>query len=151
VIGGTDKPASPIPDLRVRRLYHWLSYHRLTLFIYGAAFVYPPEWILWVLTIVAVIFAPYMIFVLHEQGKRGWLVLLAVMVGLPICLTFVPFNIAQLHIVVLFLPLGMFYLYCVMLRWTVAEWISDESPDGEAEVEAEDRREHVGNWWEREN
>ncbi|HYQ87862.1 MAG TPA: hypothetical protein VES59_11520 [Bacteroidota bacterium] len=146
MIGQTNKPASPIPDLRVRRLYHWLSYHRLTLFIYGAAFVYPPQWILAVLTFIAVIFVPYMIYVLYGLGKRGWLVLLAVMVGLPVGLTFVPFNIPQLHTVVLFLPLGMFYLYCVLLRWAVADWISDESADGEAAVEAEDRRENVGNW-----
>ena len=126
-------------SLRLRRLYHWLTYHRLTIFVYGLSFYLPPFAILSFLTFIALAFAPYMLFVLFEQKKRGWIMAFVIMIGLPIGLTFMPVSVSFVHTALLFLPLLMFYLYCVFLRYAVADWISDSSLKGEAEVAAEDR------------
>lgn len=141
-----DDPGAALPtaDYRLRRLYHWLTYHRLTIFVYAASFVFPPMFILSFLAAIAILFAPFMLSVLVEKQKRGWIFGFAGMVGVPIVLTFIPVSLSMVHTTFLFLPLVMFYLYCVLLRWAVADWISDSSVEGEAEVEAEDAQERSG-------
>jgi len=123
---------------RLSHLYHWLSAKRFTILLYPLI-LYAPFVALPILLVLAVIFAPYVISVLYKEGKRGWLILLAVMVGIPIGLIFIPFEVPQIRIALFSLPLLMFYFYCVCLRWAVANWLSDTSIEGEAEVEAEDQ------------
>jgi uncharacterized membrane protein len=128
-------------DARLRTLYHLLTYHRLTFFVYWASFFCPPAMILSFLGLIALLFAPFMIKVLFEQGKKGWLVAFVVMVGVPLGLLLLPTSMPMIRLAMLYLPLGMFYLFCVLLRWAVADWISDSSMTGEEELEAEDREE----------
>lgn len=39
-----------------------------------------------------------------------------------------------------FLPLLAFYLYCIVLRYSVGEWISDASPIGQLWNDEEERQ-----------
>ncbi len=78
-------------------------------------------------TILAIVFGPYVLFVLYKNGKRGWLITFAVMVGIPIPFAFLSTGNIVLNAILHFLPLLTFYLYCYLLRFSVGEWISDLS------------------------
>ena len=54
-------------------------------------------------------------------------------------LAFVPTGSDMFSTMLRFLPLLAFYFHCYALRFSVGEWISDESPMGDIEVDARDR------------
>jgi hypothetical protein len=133
----TSKCETNVPQLR--RLYRWLTYNRLTIFMYGGCFYLPPVIVLAFMALLAILFVPFVLFVLARNRKSGWLLFFAIIVGFPIELTFVSTGNSSFDFALLCLPLATFYLYCVILRYTVADWISDESPIGQLEVEEMDR------------
>jgi hypothetical protein len=113
---------------RLRRLHYWLSYNRYTIVVYGGGFFLPFGLVLGALIVLAVFFAPYLLFVLYKSGKWGWLLAFAIMVGIPLALLFVPTESTVLKTILLFLPLLSFYFYCYILRFSVGEWLSEASP-----------------------
>lgn len=123
-----DKVANAEAELRVtklRRLYYWLSYHRFTGLLYGGLFILPWVIILAALILIAVVFTPYMLFVLYKEGKRGWLIFFAFLVGVPVALAFVSTGSPIFDAVLDFMPLLAYFFYCYLLRFSVREWISD--------------------------
>ncbi len=77
------------------------------------------------MAVLAVVFAPYVLWVLCKNGKTGWLVTFAVVVGIPVGLEFVHVSDVVASTVLRFLPLLTFYFFCFVLRFSVADWISD--------------------------
>ena len=144
------KPTIDVP--RLRRLYHFLTFYRLTIFLYGYIFLgrYQIWWIfeseflttliIYFVSILAILFAPYMLFVLFMNKKHGWLLFFVIIVGLPLALITHSTGNPLFDIGLRYLPLVMFYLYCVLLRYSVADWMSDESPIGVLEIEEEERQ-----------
>jgi hypothetical protein len=130
-----------VPQLR--KLYRFLTYNRLTIFLYGACIYLPPTWVLMFVAFLAILFAPYMLFVLARNRKRGWLLFFVIIVGISIGLTFIQVDNSIFQFALLCLPLATFYTYCVILRYTVSEWITDESPIGLLEVEETDRQNQI--------
>ncbi len=135
-----DRPEVKINVQEIDRLYYWLNYHRLTIFIYGATFYLPNEVVLAILIVLALIFAPYMLSVLYKNGKRGWLLAFAIIVGIPIGIAFIHSGNHSFDVALHFFPLLMFYIYCYILRFSAGEWVSDASVAGEARVNQEERR-----------
>lgn len=125
---------------QIRRLYYWLSYHRYTGFLYGGLLYVPYKVILFILVALAVVFAPYMLYVLYSNGRRGWLAAFAVVVGIPAVLAFViPASGLVAAAVLHLFPLLTFYFYCYALRFSVGEWVGDASVADEAWINAQDR------------
>lgn len=120
---GTAKAEMRISKLK--RLYYWLSYHRFTGVLYGGLLFVPWLLVLVALIALAVVFAPYMLLVLYKEGKRGWLIFFAVLVGAPVALTFIHTGSQMFDAFLDFMPLLAFYFYCYLLRFSVREWISD--------------------------
>lgn len=125
-----DKTAKAEVEFRVsklKRLYYWLSYQRFTGALYGGLLFVPWLLILVVLIALAVVFAPYMLFVLYKQGKRGWLIFFVFLIGVPVGMAFVSTGSEPFDAFLDFMPLLAFYFYCYLLRFSVREWISDAS------------------------
>ncbi|HUI31295.1 MAG TPA: hypothetical protein VLX91_13885 [Candidatus Acidoferrales bacterium] len=135
----TYMPAAGINVPQMQRLYRWLVYKRFTIVIYGLSFWAGPIIVAVVLAMLAILFAPYVLFVLYKNGKRGWLLSFAIIAGIPIALTFVPTQSSLIHVFLLYQPLLAFYFYCFVLRYSVADWISDAVPEGETWVETKDK------------
>jgi hypothetical protein len=89
------------------------------------------------------VFAPYMLFVLHSNGKRGWLVTFAVMVGVPLPFAFLETGNVVLDTCLHFFPLLMFYLYCYLLRFSVREWISSVSSIDQLWIDERNRQDGI--------
>lgn len=110
---------------QIRTLHKWLSYNRYTIFGYGGGFYIPWGFVLGIMTLLAVVFAPYMLYVLYKNGKRGWLVFFGISVGIPIVLAFINTGNDVVDTGLHFLPLLTFYFYCLILRYSVDDWVSD--------------------------
>jgi hypothetical protein len=135
-------PETNIPQLR--RLRHWLTYNRYTIFTYGGGIFFPAGIILLCLILLAILFTPYMLFVLYKNRKHGWLLLFAIIVGIPILPAFLSTGNFVLNVMMHFLPLLAFYLYCFLLRFSVDDWISDTSETHQLWTEEEDRQSKLG-------
>ncbi len=133
------KPEAKVNVEQIERLYYWLNYHRLTIFIYGATFFLPSGVVLGILIILALIVAPYTLSVLYKNGKRGWLLAFGIIVGIPAGAAFIHTGNHSFDVALHFFPLLMFYFYCYILRYSAGEWVSNESIVGEKWVDANDR------------
>ncbi len=111
-------------QIKLERLQRWLTLEgssavAFLVLLAGVPFI--P--VILLLSVAALIFTPYLLFVLFRTGHRGWMVGFAVMVGTPYLLWLLPVSHPVLTVVVRLLPLFMFYLYCWLLRLAVGEWI----------------------------
>ena len=80
-----------------------------------------------VVSILAIVFAPFMIYVLYKTGKKGWLIFFTIMIILP-PVSFVIFAGFNFYLMVLlYVELGLFYFYCVILRFVVNDWVEENS------------------------
>lgn len=122
---GNPNSGTNLPQLR--RLHYWLSYNRYSIVIFGGGFYLPAEVLMAILIPLAVIFAPYVLYVLYRNHKNGWLVFFAILVGIPTVLAFLSTGNFVLDTGLHFLPLLTFYVYCFLLRLAVDDWISDVS------------------------
>ncbi len=132
-------PKLQLDVAQLRRLHRWLSYNRYTIFIYGGGlYLLVPT--LLVLIVLAIVFAPYMLFVLYKNGKRGWLIFFGVLVGIPTVLAFSSTDNIVLSTLLHYLPLLTFYFYCFLLRLSVDDWVSDSSSVVQSLIDSHDRQ-----------
>lgn len=102
---------------------------------------------LWpLLAVAAILFTPFMLFLLSRAGKTGWLVTFGIMVVLP----FIAFLIFGRHSgylgVLLLMPLCFFYLYTFLLRLTVNDWVNELRAKEQYQLESELRKEELVQW-----
>ena len=73
-------------------------------------------------TIAAILFSPYMLYILYLEKKTGWIIFFAVLVLLPIIVI-----ILSPMIELLFVPLALVYFYYFLLKFVVRDWIQEKN------------------------
>lgn len=73
----------------------------------------------------ALIFTPLMIYVLFKMRKYFWLLLFFTLVILPPSIVYLISSDKTYFTVLLFIELGIFYFYCVVLRFVVNDWVEE--------------------------
>jgi hypothetical protein len=82
---------------------------------------------IFLLVIAAIIFTPYMLFVLFKEKRFGWITFFLILVILPMILLFLFFRHIDNFIYFFIIPLAFYYFYCFLLKMTVAEWVEEKS------------------------
>ena len=72
-----------------------------------------------------------MLFVLFGERKYGWITFFILLVVLPLFIDHVFFNHTNFYLILLFLPLAFFYLYCFLLKITIRDWIQERNAKNE--------------------
>lgn len=75
-----------------------------------------------VTTIAAILFSPYMLYVLYLEKKYGWIIFFTILVFVPIVI-FISLSIWEL----LFVPLALAYFYYFLLKFVVRDWIQERN------------------------
>jgi len=70
----------------------------------------------------ALIFIPFMLYVLFTEKRKGWIVLFIVIVIVPFILFLILSLMVEFSRPLLFISLGLFYFYCYLLRFEVNDW-----------------------------
>ncbi len=73
--------------------------------------------------VAAVIFTPYIFYVLINEERYGWMVTYFVMVPLPLVAGYFIFQDTLAFEAALLIPLLSFYLYCYLIKYAVDDWI----------------------------
>ena len=108
----------------IDRLSGILNYHLSTIALYFLWFFSPA---LFLAVIAAVLFAPYMLFVLFREKRYGWITFFIVLVLLPVLIDVLFFYHTGAYLILLFLPLAFFYFYCFLLKITIQDWIQERN------------------------
>lgn len=83
-----------------------------------------------IIMLVALIFTPYLLFVLYKERRTGWIIGFFIMVILPYALMQI-FISGYAAIIASSIPLGLFYLYCFALKMSTREWVTAENARNE--------------------
>ncbi|MCK9425897.1 MAG: hypothetical protein M0Q21_07670 [Ignavibacteriaceae bacterium] len=105
------------------RLRYFLNIELSTSLIY--IFVLLNLFALFLAAISAIVFSPYLFYVLYKTKKYGWISLLIIIVFIP-AITFLSLNYDSFYkTIFLFIVLGIFYIYCFVLRFVVIDWCEE--------------------------
>lgn len=74
----------------------------------------------------ALIFTPYMLFVLFKEKKTGWLITFLIMVILPFIAGMLFYSTEVKSMILPNVTFGTFFLYCFLLKMSTRDWVSDE-------------------------
>lgn len=112
-----------IENSNLDKLRKYLNYEISGTILFGASFFAPV--LLFLASGAALIFTPFMIYVLCREGRKGWLAAFFLMVILPAAV-FVSIPSGGYTVTLLLaIPFALFYFYCFLLRFEVNNWISE--------------------------
>ena len=83
------------------------------------------QMILIIIAVAAVLFTPYIFFVLIKENKFGWITTFFAMIIFPLLLAYLFFRDALFFEALILLPLLSFYIYCYLIKFEVDKWLSD--------------------------
>ncbi|WKZ69440.1 MAG: hypothetical protein QY331_15875 [Melioribacteraceae bacterium] len=105
------------------RLSKYLNYQISTVGLFVLSFL--SFGFIFLVTIAAIIFTPFMLYVLYKENKNGWIVFFIILVVIPFILSTI------FHFTVSFvfpwylIVLVVFYFYCFLLRLEVNNWMRE--------------------------
>ena len=104
----------------VRRLQQGLDYELSTIMLMLLSWFWNIAIILMI--IAAILFTPYMLKVLFEEKRYGWIIFFFLMVLLPASGAFFLNIDSSYKFVIELIPLALFYFYCFVLRIAIKDW-----------------------------
>lgn len=107
-------------NYNVRRLQQWLDYELSTFILMLLSWFVHIALLLAI--IAAVIFTPFMLKVMFEERRFGWILFFFIMVILPaVVVLFFNIDLSYKYAIELIL-LALFYFYCFILRLAIKDW-----------------------------
>lgn len=83
----------------------------------------------------AVLFTPFLFYVLINEKRYGWITIFFFMVVLPYIIILLIFYDFVLLGAWLLLPIILFYFYCFILKYSIADWLKDHYAHEEYKVQ----------------
>jgi len=113
-----------INDIVELRRFRAILYFELST---SAGFILSSFWPinLYIIIAAAILFTPYMLYVLIKERKYGWIVIFFLMVVLPYPVIYLIIGEYILLTAWLLLPVIPFYLYCFLIKFSVDDWLRE--------------------------
>jgi len=104
----------------VNRLRRWLDYELSTSVLLLLSWFWGIS--IWLMTIAAILFTPFMLKILFQERRYGWIIFFLISVIIPtIGILFLEID-STYKIVFKLIPLAFFYFYCFLLRLVIRDW-----------------------------
>ena len=97
------------------------------------------------LVLAAILFTPYIFYILNNEKRYGWIVTFFVMIVIPIVGGYFIFKDTLAHEASLLIPLGLFYLYCYLIKFAVDDWIRKYNWKLQLEKQRREKEERINN------
>lgn len=82
---------------------------------------------IFLITAAAILFSPYILYVLILENKIGWIITFFSMTLFPLLFIYIFFRTALFYDALILIPLLLFYLYCYLIKFEVDKWLADYS------------------------
>jgi len=73
----------------------------------------------------AVVFLPYILFVLYKENRKGWILFLTILVIFPSIFLFMFFQFSMFYNMAALIPTFLYALFCYLLKSQISEWLSE--------------------------
>jgi membrane-associated HD superfamily phosphohydrolase len=73
----------------------------------------------------AVVFLPYILFVLYKENRKGWILFLTILVIFPSIFLFMFFKLSMFYNMAVLFPILLYTLFCYLLKSQISEWLSE--------------------------
>lgn len=83
------------------------------------------KFMLWLIAGAAILFTPYIFYVLIKERKFGWIITFFIMIIIPLLFVHISFLDALFHDAIILIPLASFYFYCYLIKYEVDRWLSE--------------------------
>ncbi len=80
---------------------------------------------LWLIVAAAILFTPYIFYVLIKERKFGWIIIFFLMIIIPFLFVHILFIDALFHDAIIMIPLASFYFYCYLIKYEVDRWLCE--------------------------
>jgi hypothetical protein len=107
-------------NYNARRLQQWLDYELSSLLLMLLSWFWSFSIIL--LTLAAILFTPFMLKILFDEKRYGWIIFFTLIVIIPAVTFFFILDDVSYKSIFELIPLALFYLYCFVLRLAVKDW-----------------------------
>ena len=77
------------------------------------------------ITIAAILFTPYILYILIIEKKIGWIITFFSMTLFPLIFIYAFFREAIFYDALILIPLLLFYFYCYLIKFVVDKWLSE--------------------------
>jgi hypothetical protein len=104
----------------VRRLQQWLDYELSTIMLLLLTWFW--NLALFLMIIAAILFTPFMLKILFQERRFGWIVFFFLMVILPAAAALFVNIDSTYKFAIELIPLALFYFYCFILRLAIKDW-----------------------------
>ena len=104
----------------VRRLQQWLDYELSTSLLMILSWFWNIGLLLAI--IASIIFTPFMLKVMFEERRFGWIIFFFLLVILPALGAFFINIDSSYKFAIELIPLALFYFYCFVLRIAIKDW-----------------------------
>ena len=101
--------------------------------------------IIGVFALAAILFTPYIFYVLSKEKKFGWIILFFIMIIIPEVLGYLIFKDTLAFEAALLIPLAFFYFYCYLIKYEVDKWIGEYNWHQERLQQKKEREERIKN------
>ena len=101
--------------------------------------------------IAALIFTPYMLYVLFKEKRMGWISFFFILVIIPLLILLIVSFTIEFMMPLLLVPLGLFYFYCFLLRFEVNGWIREFDAKQQLILEKQKREEELNHFMQQVN
>lgn len=118
-----DEPNLTEEDELLIRLKHILNYELSSSIFYVLSF--SVSIMLFLSVLAALLFTPFLIYVLIKAKKFGWLIAFLAIVLLPVLVIFIISPKTMYSQIFLMIQLGAFYAYCFVIRLVVVDWVEE--------------------------
>jgi hypothetical protein len=78
-----------------------------------------------IIPVAAILFTPYIFYVLIKERKFGWIIIFFAMIIIPLLLAHILFQGEFVYEGLMLIPLASFYFYCYLIKFEVDKWLNE--------------------------
>lgn len=123
------------------KLQRYLNYELSSSVLFIFSFFYGI--LIFLLSLAAVVFTPFMLYVLIKEKRWGWIISFAIIVFISSSIMLVLSILYTYLRLMLPILLGLFYFYCFVLRFEVNNWVSEIRAHNQYLIEKKRREEEA--------
>lgn len=112
---------------RLEKLYTYLNYEISSSILFVAGWFF--ALFIPLLFIAAIVFTPFMLYVLYKESKNGWVIAFVLLIIIPAILTAIFYPVLSMF------GLIPFYFYCFVLRTEARSWLEEKRAKNEMIIE----------------
>jgi hypothetical protein len=123
----------------MRKLAYFLNYELSTTALFFLPVLGPIF-----MMITSILFTPYMLHVLYNEKKYGWIIFFSIIVIFPTLLNFSHIESSLFKSLINIIILGIVYTYYFILRLTINDWVKEDLAKRVLEYEIQNEEQESG-------